>query len=445
MIKVESYSDQIRRLFPPEQFDSMHINGSHVKSITFQVTEDCNLRCSYCYQHNKTHNKMTFDVAKRFIDMILSSDERSNKYITADKSQGAIIEFIGGEPFLEIDLIDQITDYFIEQVFLKHHPWANRYRISISSNGLLYFDERVQNYIKKNFEHLSLGISIDGDKELHDSCRIDANGQGSYDRAMAAVKHYHDTYGVQISSKMTIAPGNVVYIAKAVISMIENGYKDINLNCVYEEGWTNEHAKILYEQIKILSDYLIENNLLDDIRISLLEPEYVGKPLDPDNNNNWCGGNGLMIAVDYKGDIFPCLRYMGSSLGDRQEPYVIGNVYDGIMTKKVWCDRVDCLGCITRRSQSTDECFNCPIASGCAWCTAYNYEVTGTPNKRLTYICVMHKARVLGISYLWNNWYRKIDSNKRYKLNIPREWAMDIIGREEFDYLLKLSEGGEDN
>ena len=57
----------------------------------------------------------------------------------------------------------------------------------------------------------------------------------------------------------------------------------------------------------------------------------------------------------------------------------------------------------------------------------------------------MHKARVLGISYLWNNWYRKIDSNKRYKLNIPREWAMDIIGREEFDYLLKLSEGGEDN
>ena len=143
MIKVESYSDQIRRLFPPEQFDSMHINGSHVKSITFQVTEDCNLRCSYCYQHNKTHNKMTFDVAKRFIDMILSSDERSNKYITADKSQGAIIEFIGGEPFLEIDLIDQITDYFIEQVFLKHHPWANRYRIGISSNGLLYFDERV--------------------------------------------------------------------------------------------------------------------------------------------------------------------------------------------------------------------------------------------------------------------------------------------------------------
>lgn len=64
---------------------------------------------------------------------------------------------------------------------------------------------------------------------------------------MAAVKHYHDTYGVQISSKMTIAPGNVAYIAKAVISMIENGYKDINLNCVYEEGWTNEHAKILYE------------------------------------------------------------------------------------------------------------------------------------------------------------------------------------------------------
>jgi hypothetical protein len=37
-----------------------------------------------------------------------------------------------------------------------------------------------------------------------------------------------------------------------------------------------------------------------------------------------------MLAVDYKGDLYPCLRYMESSIGKNQLPYIIGNVDDGI-------------------------------------------------------------------------------------------------------------------
>jgi radical SAM protein with 4Fe4S-binding SPASM domain len=80
-----------------------------------------------------------------------------------------------------------------------------------------------------------------------------------------------------------------------------------------------------------------------------------------------------MIAVDWKGDIYPCLRYMESSLGTEVPPLIIGNVYDGIMTKQCEQDCVHCLRSITRRSQSTDECFYCPIAEGCSWCSAFNY------------------------------------------------------------------------
>ena len=54
-----------------------------------------------------------------------------------------VIEFIGGEPFLEIDLIDKITDYFINKLIKLNHPWATRYRISICSNGILYFEPKV--------------------------------------------------------------------------------------------------------------------------------------------------------------------------------------------------------------------------------------------------------------------------------------------------------------
>ena len=50
----------------------------------------------------------------------------------------------------------------------------------------------------------------------------------------------------QIGSKMTIAPGNVEHVYRAVVSMINNGYKNINLNCVYEKGWELNHATTLY-------------------------------------------------------------------------------------------------------------------------------------------------------------------------------------------------------
>jgi hypothetical protein len=89
------------------------------------------------------------------------------------------------------------------------------------------------------------------------------------------------------------------------------------------------------------------------------------------------------------------------------------------------------MSCITRRSQSTDECFNCPIASGCGWCSAYNYELYGTPNKRATYICGMHKARSLANVYYW----RRMGVD--FPMHCPKDWAVNIIGEEEFEVMDK--------
>lgn len=439
-MRQESFQDQLIRLFPEENNEPIRMNGKFTKTITFQVTENCNLRCTYCYQHEKRGNRMTFDVAKRFIDMVLAADERTNQYITSTISQGVVLDFIGGEPFLEVELIDQICDYFVEQTMLLHHPWATRFRISISTNGVLYFEPKVQTFIKKWHENLSLGVSIDGNKELHDACRIDVNGDGTYDRAMAAVNHYREHYGQMVGSKMTIAPGNVNYLFSAVKSMIDSGYTQIYLNCVYEEGWTVEHAKTLYEQCKKLSDYLIENDLVDKIYLSLLDQDMAGGSLPETDDRNYCGGTGLMLALDWKGDLFPCVRYMDNAICGKQPPYTIGNVDHGIMQTDEEIQRIECFECITRRSQSTDECWNCPIAKGCAWCSGYNYEVFGTPNKRATFICVMHKARVLSIAYLWNNWYRCKNSSQRYSLTIPQDWAEEIIGHDEYEKLKSLSE-----
>ena len=129
---------------------------------------------------------------------------------------------------------------------------------------------------------------------------------------------------------------------------------------------------------------------------------------------------------------------MESSLGNDAEPYVIGTIDEGIMNSDYSCKKVDCLRCITRRTQSTDECFYCPIAQGCAWCSAYNYQKFGTPNKRATYICDMHKVRILGVSYFWNKYFRLNNKKERFKIYLDDKSCLRIIDDKELSLLREL-------
>ena len=78
---------------------------SRAKNVTFIVTENCQLRCRYCYLVGKnTTRRMGFGIARQTVDYLLQEREQF-----AEKS--VIWDFIGGEPLLEIELIDQLCDY----------------------------------------------------------------------------------------------------------------------------------------------------------------------------------------------------------------------------------------------------------------------------------------------------------------------------------------------
>ena len=148
----------------------------NVKTVTFQVTEDCNLCCTYCYQINKSKNTMSFETAKAFVDLLIEDSYKENTYVSLTSTAGVIVEFIGGEPLLEIELIDKIVDYFRNKLIMLKHPWCDHFRISMISNGVLYFDERVQRFINKNKKQISFAISLDGCKPLHDMCHQGIHG-----------------------------------------------------------------------------------------------------------------------------------------------------------------------------------------------------------------------------------------------------------------------------
>jgi len=79
-----------------------------------------------------------------------------------------------------------------------------------------------------------------------------------------------------------------------------------------------------------------------------------------------------MLSFDPNGIAYPCIRYMSSSLGDTVPPIIIGDV-NGIYISKEAKEIKKQFDAITRRTQSSDECYYCSVASGCAWCSAWNY------------------------------------------------------------------------
>ena len=447
---IEQYNDTIARLYPelhpaPENQEELnklkkiaHGKDRHLtREVTFQVTDRCSLACTYCYQINKGKRRMSFDVAKRFVDLLLSGDKGFKDYVNIEFSPAIVLDFIGGEPFLEVDLIDQVCDYFMDRAIELHHPWAKNFMISICSNGVAYFEPKVQAFLEKWRSRLSFSITIDGDKELHDKCRVFPDGSPSYDIAIAGAKDWMNK-GYYMGSKITIAPANVTYVGRALKHMIELGYDDINCNCVYEEGWNVELSQEIFRQLKDAIDYLYDNKIEDDIYISMLSMEHMG-PKKPDDLQTHCGGLGAdMLAVDPDGWLYPCLRYMESSVGTDVPAVRIGNVYEGICQQEKY-QKIICDMCaITRRTYNTDECFYCPIGDGCGDCAAYNYQSSGSFNHRATFICETHKARVLATAYYWGRYYQLHEPNKKFIVYMPEDWIKALISEDDYNLMKSI-------
>lgn len=378
------------------------------KSITFCVTEDCNLACKYCYMTGKNHEKkMTFETAKKTVDYILSNREVFNE-------KSVIWEFIGGEPFLEIELIDKITDYIKQQTFMLDHPWFNSYRLSFSTNGILYGTPEVQNYIKKNHYHLSIGMSVDGNKIKHDLQRVKLDGSGSYDDVVKNVPLWLEQFPTS-GTKATFAHADLPYLKDSVISLWNLGIRDVAANVVFEDVWEEGDDLILEQQLNELGDYILENELWEDYSVRFFDPN-IGYPLEKDQlASNFCGA-GKMLAIDTEGNFTPCIRFLGVSLNNRK-PLIIGNADVGINT-----DKIRPFLALNVTSQSLHECVTCDVASGCAWCQGCNYDLadTDTIYQRATYICKMHKATVRANKYFWDK-FEKVTGIESRRKSIKQE------------------------
>ena len=400
--------------------DRLHIKdrqgswqASVAKHITFIVTKDCQLACKYCYLVGKNEKeRMSWEVAKSAIDYILD-----NEQIFCEES--VVWDFIGGEPFLEIELIDKVCDYIKTELFRRDHRWFESYRFSFSTNGINYDLPKVQQFIQKNHFHLSIGITIDGTRKKHDLNRIwKGSGieHGSYDDVVKNIPLWLSQFE-NAATKVTISSADIPYIKESVLHLYSLGIHEVNINCVFEDVWNDGDDKLFEKQLIELADAIIDGEYYKEYACSFFS-ELIGKPLDPKKDNqNWCGA-GKMLAVDAAGNFYPCTRFAAYSLRDKK-PIIIGNVYDGID----W-NLLRPFLTLDRTTQSPQKCIECEVASGCAWCQGENYDAadTDTIYQRSIAICKMHKARVRANNYYWNKLFRKLElegQREEYERNKP--------------------------
>lgn len=363
------------------------------RDITFCVTENCNLACKYCYmvgKNNKT--KMSFETAKKAVDYILTNEEIC--------SQDAVIwEFIGGEPFLEIDLIDKISDYIKFQLFKLNHKWFGNYRFNFSTNGLLYNTPKVQNYIKKNRNSISVGISVDGNKIKHDMQRVRPDGSGSYESVMKSVPLWLEQFP-GASTKATFSHDDLPYLKDSIISLWNNGIHVVAANVVFEDVWHEGDDVLFEQQLKELSDYIIENKMWEGYSVRFLDHN-IGLPLSEEEKKQNVCGTGRMLSIDCNGNFYTCIRFHEFTMDSKKCGVCIGNIEDGINF-----DKLRPFKALNLENISNQECINCEVASGCSWCTGYNYDAssTGTIFNRSTAICKMHKANVRAMEYFWKRY-----------------------------------------
>jgi len=201
---LQRYIDQgylpknhIERVAFPDTF--RYELNSRIQQLTLQVTQNCNLRCSYCaysggYEHQRTHSNKTMplSIMKKSIDFAMARSKESGFLY---------IGFYGGEPLLEIRQIQTCVDY-VKEVYGGRAVMYN-----ITTNGTLFNDKIIKFLMENN---INVTISIDGPRELHNANRVYADGRGSFDdimKNMAHIKECYPQFFRTIQFITTVAPG----------------------------------------------------------------------------------------------------------------------------------------------------------------------------------------------------------------------------------------------
>ena len=347
----------------------MDINITPATNAMILVTNNCNLRCKYCYE-NKSNKIIDFRVMKDSIDFILKNAEEANLIPK--------ITFFGGEPLLHFD---DIIKPAIEYTRSKNSNAI----LDFTTNGLLLTEEQLQFYKSNNVAFM---LSIDGCKESQDANRVYANGNGSFDDLEEIIPIILK-YAPRTLARITVTPSNIQYLFDSLKYIESCQFDNVHIMPNIFDTWSDNDFKVAEEQMGLIRDYIIERFENDEIPlvpeiICQMFTKRVIKEYEESTNgyrrtpstipNKRCGlGNIGKVVIDTDGNIYTCPHCSLKPTED--EIMFIGDIYNGINNNKI--ENLVILNSEKPLYSNTFKCSECPLDRVCSGgCTPNNYMIS---------------------------------------------------------------------
>ncbi len=322
------------------------------KTLTawLHVTNECNLRCDYCYI-TKTPDKMEIEHGKQSVDAVFRS-------ALANGFQSVKLKFAGGESTLNFPLILELYDY------AQSVGRGNSLGVTgvVLSNGVGITD-RMINALQER--RLRLSISLDGIGEFHDAQRKFINGKGSFHLVERSLDRLA-ARGLNPSITITVSNRNLDGLPQVVDFVLQRKLP-FTINFYRENECSSGHMDLAYNDEKIIDAMrkaflIIENNLPPHSLLgSLVDRARLDAP-----HNKPCGVGDSYLVIDQNGKVAKCHMEIERSITDVSMPDPL---------KLIQLDQVGI------QNISVDEkegCRDCTWRYWCAGgCPALTYRVTG--------------------------------------------------------------------
>lgn len=339
---------------------------------------------------------------KKAIDWLFD-DNTSGPVEEVNSKGGLAIEFWGGEPFHNFEMMKKTYSYAME----KSKQTGKKVRFSGTTNGIELTEERLR---WSQERHINWLISHDG--ILYDKYRVTPNKKGSFNIIDKNIDLYKEIYRQQPPLRMSLLPEYIPYLVKSYEYAISKGVRHYFFSPVYEVPWIQKDYELLEQElIKLYKMFILNTKngyppmyvkTVDEMIMYILEQKRHGIDLQQaeeygateqldvlsnfSKNNRPCGAGAFYVGISVDGQIYICHRFNKHGLDPHIVPFDkryghIGNVWNGIY--KTELRNIILNWDVNKKS---DKCAKCKLRYYCkGHCYAINYDNGGsilqTPNK----------------------------------------------------------------
>lgn len=351
------------------------IKSNEIKALCIHICHDCNFRCRYCFAdegaYHSKRESMSLETAKAAVDFLIAN---------SGKRKVLEMDFFGGEPLMNLDVLKQ-TVYYAKEQGAKA---GKKFLFTTTTNALLLNDETIAFF---NEEMENVVLSLDGRKEVHDAIRKSINGKGTFDLIIDKIKKFISLRGNNSYYVRGTFTAKNLDFAKDVLFIADQGVDSISMEPVVTEipdlEIRKEHLNRIEEEYETLcEEYLKRHAEGKGFNFFHFNIDLEGGPC-LSKRVSACGAGNEYFSVVPNGDLYPCHQFAGNS------EFKMGSVYEGITRPDIREKfKNSCL--FTRKK--CENCFAKFICSG--GCSANNYHFNGDIDEPYETTCAMMKKRV---------------------------------------------------